>query len=108
MGVAFSDRPEGPYVKHPSPVLDKSHEVLIWDQKEGVGSLASISRSVNLATDGLRFSLVQKDLPRIPKAPGLYRPQLMDHSIREIPRWGVSQGNKDGDVYLQRFTLISR
>jgi len=108
MGVAFSDSPEGPYQKHTNPLLDKSHEVLIWDQKEGVGSLASINRSVNLATDGLSFSLIQKDLLQIPKAPGLYRPQLTDHSIREIPQWGISQGNKDGDVYLQRFKFILR
>jgi len=108
MGVAFSDSPEGPYKKHTSPLLDRSHEVLIWDQKEGVGSLASINQSVNLATDGLNFSLIQADLPRVPKAPGLYRPELTDHSIKEIPHWGISQGNKDGDVYLQRFKIISR
>lgn len=106
MGVAFSDSPEGPYEKHTSPLLDKSHEVLIWDQKEGIGSLASINRSVNLAMDGLSFSVIQKDLLQIPKAPGLYRPQLTDHSIKEIPDWGISQGNKDGDVYLKRFKII--
>lgn len=108
MGVAFSDNPEGPYKKHTNPLLDRSHEVLIWGQKEGIGSLASINRTVNLATDGLNFSLMQADLLQVPKAPGLYRPELTNHSIKEIPRWGISQGIRDGDVYLQRFELITR
>jgi predicted GH43/DUF377 family glycosyl hydrolase len=107
-GVAFSNMPEGPFTKYDSHIIDKSHEVLIWNQGGGIATLASISRSVYFAPDGLHFSPVQSDIKQFPQAPGLYRPHLSDHTIKEIPGWGISHRNKDGDIYLVRFEMKSK
>lgn len=61
--VAYADKPEGPFKKYEGPLLDKSHEVLIWNTKGGVASLASINASINFAPDGLHFKSIQSNLP---------------------------------------------
>jgi hypothetical protein len=44
VGAAFAERPGGPYKKYKhTPILDKSHGVMIWKQGKGVACLASIS-----------------------------------------------------------------
>ncbi|AWV97640.1 family 43 glycosylhydrolase [Arcticibacterium luteifluviistationis] len=105
MGVAFADRPEGPFVKNREPILDKSHEVLIWTENEGVASLASFSQSVYLAADGLNFSPLYQDLVNIPKAPGLYRPSLINSSERDTENWGIAMVQKNKKTYLLRFEM---
>lgn len=106
MSVAFSDEPEGPYVKHNGALLDKSHEVLIWKKNEGIASLASISQSINYAEDGIHFSMLADSLTNLPKAPGLYRPDLNgDHLNEETPGWGISMKVKKGEAYLVRYEM---
>jgi len=106
MGVAYADRPEGPYEKYPGPILDKSHEVLIWSQDGGVASLASINKSINFAPDGVRFQKLYANLNSIPKAPGLYRPAIEDgNSNSDLPGWGISMVSKKGLAYLLRFEM---
>ncbi len=97
MGVAIAERPEGPYQKHDGPILDHSHEVLIWLKDGGVASLASISSSINFASDGINFSPIQQNLPHTPTAPGLYRPHLEDGNLAVgIPGWGIAMKGKKG------------
>lgn len=106
MGVAFAEKPEGPYTKHPTPLLDKSHEVLIWKEGESVASLASISNSISYAEDGLNFIKKHTGLTSIPKAPGLFRPHLTsDTRNNEIPGWGMAMTRKDNRVFLIRFEM---
>jgi acetyl esterase/lipase len=106
MSVAYANTPEGPYKKHKGPLLDKSHEVLIWNYNGGVASLASINSSINFAPDGVHFSTLQDSLTNIPKAPGLYRPHLEDgHAANEIPGWGIAMKVKNGQVYLVRYEM---
>ncbi|WP_277483428.1 family 43 glycosylhydrolase [Catalinimonas alkaloidigena] len=106
MGVAFADQPEGPYQKHDGPILDESHEVLVWLEEGGVASLASISSSINLAPDGINFSNMYNNLKDIPKAPGLYRPHLEDgNTAEEIPGWGISMIQNEGEAYLLRYEI---
>ena len=106
MGVAFADRPEGPYEKHGGPILDKSHEVLIWNEDGGVASLASINRSINFAPDGIEFQVLHSNLSNIPKAPGLYRPEIEDGNPRsQLPGWGIAMVSKKGLTYLLRFDM---
>lgn len=106
MSVAYAKLPEGPYEKHPTPLLDKSHEVLIWSKDGGVASLASINSTINLAADGVHFSPIQSNLTNIPKAPGLYRPHLENgNKANEIPGWGISMIQKKGIAYLLRFEM---
>lgn len=106
MGVAYANQPEGPYVKHKGPILDKSHEVLIWSQGGGVASLASISSTINFAKDGVHFSTLKSNLEQIPKAPGLYRPHLeFGHKVNEIPGWGIAMKVEKSQAYLVRFEM---
>ncbi len=107
MGVAFAAKPEGPYSKYERPLVDKTHEVLIWNQNGGIASLGSLSRSISLASDGLNFSPVQEELVQLPHAPGLFRPHLTDASTKQLPGWGIAHSVRDGDVYLVRFEMRS-
>lgn len=106
MSVAYASLPEGPYGKHPTPLLDKSHEVLTWCKDGSVASLASINSTINLAADGVHFSPIQSNLIKIPKAPGLYRPHLEDgNKETKVPGWGISMVQKKGITYLVRFEM---
>ncbi len=106
MGVAIAQHPEGPYQKHDGPILDNSHEVLIWLKDGGVASLASISSSINFAADGINFSPIQQNLSNIPTAPGLYRPHLENgNPANEIPGWGISMKQSKEEAYLLRYEI---
>lgn len=106
MGVAFASTPEGPYVKHEVPLLDRSHEVLIWNQNEGVASLASLNATINFAVDGVHFTILQDRLTNIPKAPGLYRPHLEGSNAPiALPGWGIAMRDGKNSTYLIRFEM---
>ena len=106
MIAAFVDHPAGPFVKHEGSLRDKSHEVLIWEKDKGVASLASISKTINYAEDGLHFSVLVDSLTNISKAPGLYRPDLEGNNLAlETPGWGISMKSKKGEAYLVRFEM---
>ena len=106
MGVAIADQPEGPYKKHPEPLIDKGHEVMVWNEKGGIASLASLSKSIHWANDGINFSPTQENLTDIPMAPGLYRPHLEDgNTANKIPGWGIAMKGKKGVVYLVRYEM---
>jgi hypothetical protein len=106
MNVAYADNGEGPYKKHKGALLDKSHEVLIWQKDGGVASLASINSTINFAKDGEYYTVLQDSLKKIPKAPGLYRPHLeKGNPETEIPGWGISMIQKKGLAYLVRFEM---
>ncbi|MDO6807177.1 family 43 glycosylhydrolase [Zobellia galactanivorans] len=106
MGVAYAQRPEGPYVKHDAPLLDKSHEVLIWKKDKGVAALASISSSISYAEDGIHFITLHDSLTDIPQAPGLYRPDLESSEHKaESPVWGIAMKGRKGLTYLTRYEM---
>jgi hypothetical protein len=106
MSVAYAENPEGPYTKHNGSLLDKSHEVLVWKKDDGVASLASISKTINYAKDGVHFSTMVDSLTNIPKAPGLYRPDLEDGNKGDnTPGWGIAMIQKKGEAYLLRFEM---
>ncbi|MDW7692900.1 family 43 glycosylhydrolase [Flammeovirgaceae bacterium SG7u.111] len=108
MSVATADNPEGPFEKSVEPLIEKGHEVLIWQQNDGVASLASLSKSIHFATDGIHFSPIQENLTDIPMAPGLYRPHLEgDNSAKEVPGWGIAMKQQKGLAYLLRFEMTS-
>ena len=106
MGVAVADHPEGPFEKHSKPLIERSHEVLIWAQNGGVASLASLSRTIYWSNDGINFNMKQDSLVRIPKAPGLYRPELEEgNKEKDFPGWGIAMVQKRGLAYLLRFEI---
>jgi len=109
MGLAIADHPAGPYLKHKSTLLDKSHEVQIWSEGDNLLSLASLSESINNSTDGIHFTPLYTNLKNIPMAPGLYRPHLENgNTAKGIPGWGIAMKSKRGDAHLLRFTMIEQ
>lgn len=106
MGVAIAKDPVGPFKKHPKPLIEKGHEVLIWNQDGGIASLTSFSKTIHYSADGINFVSKKDNLSNIPTAPGLYRPHLEDgNKIKEIPGWGISMMQKKGLTYLIRFEM---
>ncbi|WP_343329220.1 family 43 glycosylhydrolase [Polaribacter staleyi] len=106
MNAAYADQPEGPFKKHEGYLLDKSHEVLIWNKNGGIVSLASLSKTLYFSKDGEHFSVLQDGLKKIPMAPGLYRPHLENGNLAtEVPGWGISMIQKKGLTYLVRFEM---
>ena len=106
MGVAFSDNPEGPWVKYGSPVLTQSHEVLIWPHRIGVAALASFSSTFEYALDGIDFtsSKLGAKVTGRPMAPGAFRPDLTDPVVYGAGLdWGISMAENGAECYLVRF-----
>lgn len=108
MGVAMAEKPEGPFQKHSKPLIEKGHEVLIWNHNGGVASLASLSKSIHWAEDGLDFNPLQENLTVIPMAPGLYRPHLENgNTANEIPGWGISMRQSKDEAHLFRYGILN-
>ncbi len=105
MGVAIASSPEGPFQKYTKPLLDNSHEVLVWNHGNGIAALASKSSSLEYSPDGLNFGTKSRKVENRPSAPGLYRPHLTDHLIKGIPGWGISMKQAQGCVHLVRFEM---
>ena len=111
MGVAFSDSPQGPYIRYENnPILDKSHEVMVWKQDQGVACLASISSTIEYAPDGLDFTTHPLNL-KIPAedrplAPGAYRSDLTENQSENTGlTWGISMVHNGDESYLVRWKL---
>ncbi|MCG6190111.1 family 43 glycosylhydrolase [Maribellus maritimus] len=105
MGIAVANNPEGPYEKLKSPVLARSHEVLIWNQNGGIASLACLNKSLNFAANGIDFKTINKNLHALPAAPGLYRPAISSDSDNKKVNWGLSMAQRDKDIYLTKFKM---
>ena len=113
MGVAFAPTPEGPFKKYEgNPILDKSHEVFLWKQNEGVGCLASISSTLEYACDGIDFESysVSVEVPNKlrPKAPGACRPDLFNDKSANGLTWGISMIPNGVNCYLVRWQWIDK
>lgn len=106
MGIAFADKPEGPYTKYSSPILSGSHEVLIWPHRTGVAALASISSTLEYALDGIDFDTNKPNakITKRPNASGAYRPDLTK-SVKygNGLKWGISMIHNGPESYLIRF-----
>lgn len=106
MGVATSDAPEGPYTKLSEPILDKSHEVLIWKQGNGVAALASLSSTLEYSASGLDFTSSPKHIKvsNRPMAPGAFRADLTGSKANTLD-WGISMVHNGPDSYLVRYDV---
>jgi len=106
MGVAFSNSPEGPFVKHPVPILSKSHEVMIWKQNVGIAALASISSTIEYSKNGMDFTSKPKNIKvkNRPNAPGAYREDLTGGKADGV-NWGISMVHNGASCYLIKYTV---
>jgi len=114
LGVAVSDKPGGPYVKHAgNPVIPGNHEVLVWPQGKGVAAMIGttgpreITRSIMYSEDGLHFSKTH-NVADVPHAAGAYRPEAFtDSGTGKRIQWGVHIGKQKGSLpFIQRFDLV--
>ena len=110
MGVAIADKPEGPYIKYDkNPIVGGGHEVLVWPQGKGVGTLIGavgpeeITHSLMYAEDGLNFIKTHEFTDKnSPYAPGAYRPEAFTGSGKgQMIEWGLYKDRG----YLGRFDL---
>lgn len=113
MGLAISDKPEGPYVRYEGgAVIPGNHEVMIWSEGEGVGALIGttgppeIKRSLMYSEDGFKFEKTH-DVLKSPFAPGGYRPEAFTDSNKgERLQWGVHIGKQRGMLpFIERYDL---
>lgn len=113
MGLAISDKPGGPYIKHDAnPVIPGNHEVVVWPQGTGIAAMIgktgpkSITHSVLYSEDGIHFSKTHK-VSGSPWAGGTYRPEAYtDSNTGEAPLWGVEIGRaKNALPFIRRFDV---
>jgi len=105
MGMAMAASPVGPFERSERNPLHRGHEVMIWPQGFGVGSMATNAGPLQMyyAFDGVQFA-ARNLVAHPPGAPGLFRADDFDGgAIHEIPRWGISMRQHEGDVFLVRF-----
>ena len=114
MGVAIAKNPEGPYAKYKNnPIITSGHEVMVWPYNNGVMALISEhgpeGKTLQFASDGLRFNRIASFDADYPKAPGSYRQgNFTDASMQEKGiDWGVSMdyGNKEKWPHLLKYTM---
>ncbi len=106
--VAFSLNPEGPFEKFHSPLLSKSHEVMLWQEGTGIGVIASQSNTFEYSPDGIDFTTNELNLSvkGRPFAPGVFRQDLTDPSVRgEGLKWGISMVHNGSEAYLIRYEV---
>lgn len=108
-GVAFADKPEGPYVKSElNPVICGGHEVIVWPYRKGVCALlcqGPEKNSLQYAEDGLNFAPKAHGLDT-PRAAGVYRADnFIDTDNQQGPgiTWGLFHARRDRWHYLMRF-----
>ncbi|VGO12372.1 hypothetical protein PDESU_00924 [Pontiella desulfatans] len=114
MGVAISDKPEGPYIKHEAnPIIHGGHAVVVWPYGEGVAALIGkagppgIKNSLQYAPDGITFEKT-KDDPNGMRAGGTYRPEAFTDSGKgQMVEWGLHIASKEIRrlPFLERFSF---
>jgi|GEM_PF-20380 len=111
MGLAIAQKPEGPYVRanNGAPILENSHEVLVWPHREGVATYASKSKTVEYAADGIDFVSRPLRTTLVPKpvAPGAFRPDLTEPvAYGGGIAWGIAMRDPGGPCpFLARFDI---
>lgn len=114
MGVAISDKPEGPYKKYSAnPIITSGHEVMVWPFGQGLMTLLSAhgpeGKTLQYSVDGINFAKVASFGDDYPKAPGLFRrSDFGDGSnITSKNFWGISMyyGDKEQWPYLLKYKL---
>ncbi len=94
-GVAFAERPQGPFLRSPlNPVTNSGHETFLYPYREGVAAVTSLEgpekNTVQYARDGLNFEVVGK-VSAPPVAAGPYVPDAFtDTADGEGITWGLA------------------
>lgn len=111
MGVSFSKDPDGPFIKYDIPLLDSSHEVMLWQHGTGIAGIASQSETFEYAPDGIDFTSNKLgiEVKNRPFAPGVFRQDLTDRGILgEGLSWGISMVHNGDEAYLIRYKVQRR
>ena len=111
MGVAFSESPDGPFLKHKdNPLTNGGHEIIVWPFDGGVMTFLSEhgadGNTVQFAQDGLKFEIQGRFDGSYPKAPGSFQ----DDDFQDGARWGISMRYGEGETWphLVRYNVSFR
>lgn len=94
-GLATSDSPFGPFIKHPqNPVLNSGHEVVLWPYKSGIAALVTANgpekNTIQWSEDGVNFE-IKSHIVLPPDAAGPYVPDAYTNTKNgKGITWGVS------------------
>lgn len=108
IGVAVSDKPEGPYVKHHlNPVMNSGHEVWVWPYKSGIAAIVDWAGpekgTIQYSEDGINFE-VMTTLEDIPPAGGAYiADKFDDPEVGQGFTWGLCHYGRSQWNFLLRF-----
>ena len=112
-GVAFADKPEGPFEKSPlNPVTNSGHETCIYPYREGIATILIFDgpekNTVQYAPDGLNFE--PKSIIRVaPIAAGPFCPDAFaDNGDGRGITWGLchmrkAKGDHSHPSFIARF-----
>jgi hypothetical protein len=108
-GVAISDHPAGPFIKHNNNPLIGGHTVCVWPHREGVAALIDNAgperHTVQWSPDGIHFQRAAC-IEHVHTGCGPYDPDAHTNvSYGNGITWGVAQENKDGKMYIVRFEV---
>ncbi|MEM0915524.1 MAG: family 43 glycosylhydrolase [Planctomycetota bacterium] len=107
-GVAFADKPEGPYERSPyNPISNTGHETLLWPHKGGMVGLLTLdgpeANTIQYAPDGINFE-IKAYIRNPPIAAGPFRNVDFDASPLAGLSWGMCHvANNDGFGNIMRF-----
>lgn len=108
IGVAISDKPEGPYVKHPlNPVFNSGHEVWMFPWGTGVAAITDWAgpekNSVQYSEDWINFERITT-LEDVPPAGGAYiADKFADNKNGKGFEWGLAHYGFGDYAFLVRF-----
>ena len=107
-GLAISDHPEGPYVKHPAnPITNSGHEVWVWPWKSGIAAMVDWAGpekgTVQYTEDGVNFEVLAA-LEDIPPAGGAFvADKHSDPENGQGFEWGLCHYGRSDWNFLVRF-----
>lgn len=93
-GLAISDHPLGPFIKHPlNPIINSGHETSLFPFREGIAALVSRHglehNTIQYAPDGVNFEIAAIS-SLFPIAPGAYVPDaFLDNGNGRGITWGL-------------------
>ena len=99
IGVAISEKPTGPYHKHPANPLFKGHAFSAWVHRDGVAALGGDNnRTVLWSPDGVRF---RKAGEFDNKSTGLYCPENFGNGTNNRGvSWGSTWRERSRAMYI--------
>lgn len=112
-GLAISDNPLGPFVKHPlNPVLNSGHETTLFPFKGGVAAFAirdgNEHNTIQYASDWVNFEIASI-VELMPTAAGPYVPDAFTNTQEgQGITWGISHFTNASGIWEKNHGILTR